>query len=132
MQRKLALVKPVSSPARFFVGHNSQGIEMKKYFLVFALACSPVYADDSKACGQAASLAKLMMEKRQAGASMAQMAAVVDHPLILAQLRRAFNVPMYATEAMQQRAIIDFENEEYKHCLDLWKEMRRRGMVKEG
>lgn len=105
---------------------------MKALALILALISPLAYANDAKVCEQSAVLAKIMMQKRQGGASMAEMASVVDHPLILAQLRRAFNVPMYATEAMQQRAIIDFENNEYMHCLDLWKELRRRGMVKEG
>ena len=98
---------------------------MKKLIIAIVatlLIATPSFADNTKEqvlgfCSTLSGLAELMMQARQAGASMEDNLKVAQAlPLAEAILIEAYNSPRFHTEEAQNRAVQDFKNSIFVQC----------------
>ena len=69
-------------------------------------------------CEITESVATLVMEARQLGASLSEMLKATDHPdWAVAIIIEAYEEPRWSTTKMQARAIVDFANEVMLACV---------------
>lgn len=104
---------------------------MKRIFIVAALAAllvvDPVFAaTQEEACAQTARTARALMKARQNGLeaekAMAPVLKMQDSPsktALHAMVLAAYETQRWSSEAMRQRAVEDFGNEQYMACLKL-------------
>lgn len=94
---------------------------MKNALLILALLATPVLADDSlEICAEIGKLSETIMEKRQAGVSMAEMMAVAKgeaKELAQTLVIDAYDQPRYQTPDVQRRTIGDFRDKWYLVCV---------------
>ena len=86
------------------------------------------FCDDdvaNKTCGNMAKIAELTMEKRQQGADMVAMMAVIDSmdhegwkKVSREILIEAYKEPEHMTEKYKERAVRTFKNMTYSSCLE--------------
>lgn len=78
----------------------------------------PNMAKINEHCSAYSSLAARVMEGRQAGITMSEsMKIMADDGTMQQLVISAYEQPRYATERMQKRAIVDFENTVHLACV---------------
>ena len=88
--------------------------------LSLSFAAVPAMAEDT--CELLSDLAKTIMTKRQDGASMTDMMAIVGDQdsaaskVTKAMIIGAYEVPAYSTDKVKQNAITDFSNQVALEC----------------
>lgn len=83
-----------------------------------APAPKPTMAEISQRCSTYSSLANKIMEARQGGVSMAeQMKIMAEDEIAQRLVVMAYEQPRYATDRMQSRTIVDFENTVHLTCI---------------
>jgi hypothetical protein len=90
---------------------------MKKYLLILALICGPVYADDHAFCMNHAETAKAVMGMRQMGFPITYLSKGMENPVLRPQIMRAYQRPAWATDRMKEREKSEFESSEYLLCM---------------
>ncbi len=105
---------------------------MKK--LILTLICvvglsSVAYSDDThETCKRVEQIAGVIMEKRQAGASMSAMIDATNSVesssknLLNKIIKDAYDYPRYSSEEYRQEAVSEFENKYYGICLKIHEE----------
>jgi hypothetical protein len=89
--------------------------------LILCIFALPLQAADwRESCGNFGKVAKMIMEKRQSGASMAKMMEAItdiDNSVVEMMIMSAYDRPRYSTEQMQQRTIEEFRDDVYLECV---------------
>lgn len=107
---------------------------MKKRLMgLFLLAMMPFSLADSIAqikenhqiCSRWSEDAEIMMSARQAGVTQQKMMEIAleheQNKVTMTIIDMAYDKPRYETEIYKQKAIKDFQDEIYKHCMDALK-----------
>jgi hypothetical protein len=96
---------------------------MKKLLLAAVLIAVPFTTQAESAkfeiCEGYSSLAETIMEGRQVGVSMAEMVKIVtsnDSETGLDLIMRAYKLPRFSSDEMQQRSAQDFGNDVFLDC----------------